>query len=462
MARLGHLRTVSLDAARAELIRSRAFIRGAETQLTKALAALDAATEPSEPPVEPEPPPPEPVEPPVGPDPPPVNPPGPLPEGAAFIIGPQVPLGDSPWPFFDRNMAEKAPALGAAAVGVDGSDLTAALNANYYDLALSLYALHARSGDGAHLSLARSVARWWWEDVLPLAVAGDKWNRAAAISPRNSSLGGLIAYALDGHGLDAVQIEGVEYTLWDWLTHYVRHHWGIWLGTRLGNSNLHYGVRDGGMLLTHVAQLARVHPDESVRAEMQGMALRAARDYYARLQREDGGWYWRDDAWGDDLHRAQPLMVGLLMEGLIAAHQVTHDETVARAIIRGTDWLWTYGYDRAPVTNMDGVLWRSMRHAVNADGSPRSVRTSGERYGQHDGAIRDERQKNPLTVHAFGYAYKLTGDAKYVEQGDEIFAATFGKGEGPGADAYWGLADFRAKEYAASYRSAGRYLAWRK
>lgn len=51
---------MNLDEARAELVRSRAFIRGAETQLTKALDALDVAmkgpwAEPEEPELDPDP-----------------------------------------------------------------------------------------------------------------------------------------------------------------------------------------------------------------------------------------------------------------------------------------------------------------------------------------------------------------------------------------------------------------------
>ena len=75
--------------------------------------------------------------------------------------------------------------------------------------------------------------------------------------------------------------------------------------------------------------------------------------------------------------------------------------------------------------------------------------------------IREIRQLNPLAVSAFGYAYAVTGNPDFRTWGDEIFSATFGKGRGPGADASYSLADYRAKEYNVSYRSSGRYLAWR-
>ena len=77
--------------------------------------------------------------------------------------------------------------------------------------------------------------------------------------------------------------------------------------------------------------------------------------------------------------------------------------------------------------------------------------------------MRDARQLNPTTIHAWGYAYKLTGNAKYREQGDEVFASTFGKGQGPGADAYWGLADYQAKlvaSFIVALASDAKHAAW--
>ncbi len=71
------------------------------------------------------------------------------------------------------------------------------------------------------------------------------------------------------------------------------------------------------------------------------------------------------------------------------------------------------------------------------------------------------RQRNGLIVQAFGYAYKITGDPKYRAWGDEIFASTYGHGQGPLSDPYSGLADGRPKEYDQAYRSSGKYLAFR-
>jgi hypothetical protein len=388
-------------------------------------------------------------------------PPSSPPTGAAFIIGPQVPLGQSPWSFFDSNMVAKAKThRDAALAAFAGNDGNVAYNAVYYDLALSLYVLNARTGDPTHLQYAQDVAAGWWE-LMPKTVA---WaSEPYGVAPRNASFGGLLLYAMSGGGTQALAFKDGnstrQLTLWQWLTGYAREHYGIWLGPRLANQNLHFGVRDGAYTLQAVAWLAQVHPDATVRAEMRDKALRAARDYYARLQRADGGWYWDIDD-GNGHTTAQPFMVGMLMEALTAVHQLTGDPATANAIVRGCDWMWTLGYEQQATTNLPNVRWRAMKYFVYNDGRV-LTRTSAAQYGMPDGGIRDARQLNSTTIHAFGYAFKLTGDVKYRTQGDEIFAASYGKGQGPDADAYWALADYQAKEYNQSYRSGARYLAWR-
>jgi hypothetical protein len=363
--------------------------------------------------------------------------------GADFITGPQLPLGQSPWRFFDDNQAAKAGEHHRTAMTTSGDDYR---NANYYDLPLALYGLHQRSGDPAHLTMARETADRWATLLDSRGWVND--NNA----PRGSGLSGMMLRALDGRP-----------ELWPNIIKLANEHYDAWLGRRLNNSTLWYGVRDGGFSLLYVAQLARVHPDSGIRNDMQKKALAAARDYYARLQDRDGGWYWDDlGEYGPaGVVNSQPFMVGILLEALIAVHQITADPVVRQSILRGVDWLWDRGYENTPITNYPPMTWRSMRYVFWRDHPegfgeyvPRT--TARDIYN-----IRDNRQINVMTIHAFGYAYHLTGQSIYRERGDEIFSATFGKGLGPGADEAWGLADYRAREYNQSYRSAGRYLAWR-
>jgi uncharacterized protein YjdB len=391
-------------------------------------------------------------------------PPPPSGDGAAFIIGPQVPLGQSPWPFFDENLVAKAKQHRDFAVAaIRGTDGDVAANAVYYDLALVLYTLAARSGDQAHTQYAHDVAEAWWQ-TMPARVAWEPWRDPYSISPRNSSLGGLMIYALNGGGTAPLTFEEgpadnrklLQMNALQWMTEYTRHMYQNWLGARLTYPGLYYGLRDGAYVLLHTAWLAKGHPDPAVRTEMHNKALAAAKDYYARLQRADGGWYWQD---GDE-EWSQPFMVGLLLEALIATHQLTGDTKVANAIVRGTDWLWTVYDSVTPVPELPAVRWRDVPYFAYPDHRPR-----GERHldgGWDTNTIREGRQLNSTIVHAFGYAYKLTGNSQYRIQGDEVFSSTFGKGQGSAADPFYNLADYRAKEFNQAYRSAGRYLGLRQ
>jgi uncharacterized protein YjdB len=361
----------------------------------------------------------------------------------AAIIGPQLKSGSAanPWPWFDTNARSHADKLWAG----DASGALDRSHGYYYDAALVQYTNYYRTGDVIALERARRAADHWYAKSIAELRDYDGY------SPREAALAGLMLRAMDGKP---------EY--WPVITSEVQRAYHNWLGLRLSYTQLHFGVRDGGYALLYAAQLAQVHPDAAVRADFRQKALAAARDYYARLQYKDGGWYWEDDSssapggvW------EQPFMVGLLLEGMIQVHQMTGDATVRQAILRSVEHLYQrYRVaDYVPESKWSHIAWRHVAYLNFIDGTFDSEhRLEG---GWNTDTIREGRQRNSLVVHAFGYAYLITGDAKYRTWGDEIFAATYGKGQGPGADQFYGLADFRGKEYNQAYRSAGRYLAWR-
>lgn len=455
---------MSLDEARAELIRSRAFIRGAETQLTKALAALDAAMEQPapepepEPQPEPEPEPTEPVEPPPAPS-----------DGRAFILGPQVPLGQSPWPWFDEMAVTQGPRFAAAfpdpVLNADGTAATGSdpvWMGNYYDLVLCLYALHERSGDPAHLAEARRIADLYY-DFHAYSVG-----KYGTTSPRHQCFGGQILRAMDGRA-----------DQWAFITEQARKSYRTWLGLRLDYPGLYIGIRESAFTLMHLCWLAVAHPDEAVRAEMRANADAAVHQYFLRLEAQgytgpdggtaQGGFWWTDSLVRDGQSLfAQPFMVGLLLEAFIYYHQLTQDTEVAALIPRTVEWL--HGYyrvdepvvtDHAPTKpEVEGVSWRNHPYLIFPDGTWSSATSLPG--GWDTNTIREARQANSDLCAAYGYAYRLTGDVRFREWGDEVFAATFGKGEGPLADPFYNLADYNAKSYGQAYRSAGRYLYWRQ
>lgn len=358
----------------------------------------------------------------------------------AAIVGPQLRVGSSanPWSWYDQNATGHSDKLWSNGGWRDRG------HGYYYDHALTQYINYYRTGNTTFLSRAREAADLWYSNSV------NERARYGGYSPREAAISGLILRALDGKP---------EY--WDFITREVERHYSTWLGRRLDSSKLYYGVRDGGYSLLFAAQLAAVHPDAAVRSDMKQKATDAAVRYYARLQAPDGGWYWEDPDVGKGQIWEQPFQVGLLLEGLVATHQLTNDPTIERAILKSVEHLFKIYRkdDKVLEPAGQGVSWRSVPYFYYQDGS-----FSGETKlagGTDTNTIREGRQRNTLILHAFGYAYQITRDAKYRAWGDEIFAASFGKGQGPLSDPFYSLADFRGKEYNQAYRTSGRYLAWR-
>jgi hypothetical protein len=71
-----------------------------------------------------------------------------------------------------------------------------------------------------------------------------------------------------------------------------------------------------------------------------------------------------------------------------------------------------------------------------------------------------DRHLTTALIHAFGYAYKITGDVKFKEWGDELWDSCFAvvprDGFRSGLDQRYHL-----KLFTMEARSSGRYLAWR-
>ena len=319
-----------------------------------------------------------------------------------------------------------------------GDEFNEYLNANYYDQALVQYLNYYRTGDARFLTYARKIADSWWQ--MPFIGEG-KTSPDNSLAPRHASLSGLMLRALDGRP-----------EMWPWIVNYTRASFDLWVGQRVKYPALYYGAREGGYMLLYAANLAKVHPQKEVRAEFERKALDAAVNWYARVQFPDGSWRWGDDAWQGDA--MQPFHVGILLEAMIAVHRLTNDERVKTSILKGTEALYKTGYNERG--------WRAMYYQVfgSYKEGTRCDKGCGAAAGQFPPSdvnqIAEARQLNATCIHTFGYAYFITADERFRQWGDEIFDATFGR-----KDKYRGLAFSRAKEYDESYRSAGKYLAWR-
>lgn len=349
----------------------------------------------------------------------------------------------------------------------------------YYDTALSFYNLYYRTGNTTYRDYARKAADSWYRNQMNEGnFTGD-----GGFAPRSAYIPGLMLRALDGRP-----------ELWDAIERYASYQFNIWVYIRKDNAQLHQGIRDGAFCTLFIALCAALLPDSyrntADTANIDGVAKRAyhkARlatviaDYYDRLQYPDGGFYFTDN-WtsANGLPRPDgalgtvPFQMGYLQEALIQSHRLFNDAgdtataLLCKNILLGTvDW--AYASVRQDQSNVAGVKLRCTWYWMSGDGAYSHLGmgvngVTGNRW-------IDDRQLTAMISGAFGYAYVLTGDATYLTQGDDVFSAVFGYNSGPGADGKMGLmADLvvtgygyysRLKEYNQSYRSAGRYLAWR-
>jgi len=348
---------------------------------------------------------------------------------------------------------------------------------SYYDLAQSLYIIYHRTGNVAYRTLARSAADVWYSGLAAEGLGAVD----SIVAPRAAALPGLMLRALDGRP-----------EMWDWIERYTAYMFDTWLWSRRNNTKLHYGVRDGAFCLLFAVQLAKVLPDTyrntANTADINGVAKRAfwlqrTTDiltlYYARLQDADGGFYGDSDYAPD--FGVVVFHMGYLLEGLVLLHKLIRDDPTyasqkaacATTITKMCDCIWTRAWVSTVATGSPAYNWRAGYYEIFRSDSSRQP-TGCTSTGGDLNYLRSDRQRTVMWIHGFGYAYYLTGDIKYLTQGDEMFSSCLGFGTGPATDGVggemvlWDQAFYvppvgrpRAKEFNQSMRSAGRYLARR-
>ena len=346
------------------------------------------------------------------------------------------------------------------------------LRSAYYDTALVEYINYYRSGDPAFLNYARKMADALWTSQY--IGQGTVLEGPNHLPPRSQAFAGLMLRALDGKP---------EY--WDYLYREVRGTFESWLRLRRNNPTLYYDIREDGYAQLYAVLLARVLPDRyplhangtlrpatgvaSDGAQKRAALLADAEDiavnFFGRLQQPDGSWRWDVPA-EQVVNSEQPFMVGLYLESGVLLHQLTANPRVKASlhdqITRACRHLFRDTYRGSEVVrDMPQYRWRGVWYYWGGGTrfSPRAYeRGEGERATKGDpGMISQVRQLNSTIHHAFGYAYVLTGDREFLKMGDEMFGASFGDA----TDTLRNLATVGGKEYDMTFRSSGRYLAWR-
>jgi hypothetical protein len=122
----------------------------------------------------------------------------------------------------------------------------------------------------------------------------------------------------------------------------------------------------------------------------------------------------------------RPFMAALTAEALILWYEKTQDSRVLPAIKTGADWMWS-------------SMWLKQAGAFKYTDRP-----------MPHGGTEPSPDLNLLIAPVYGWLYKMTGDVKYREIGDEIFAAGV-------RQAFMG----QPKQFNQSFRWSPSYLAWR-
>lgn len=349
--------------------------------------------------------------------------------------------------------------------------------ATYYDTALVQYINYYRTRDAAFLNYARKIAdALWGSQYIEFGTLTEGPNH---LPPRSQAFAGLMLRALD---------DKPEY--WDYLYREVRATFDHWLKRNRNNATLYYDIREDGYAQLYAVMLARVLPDRyslhangtlkpatgvvtdgaRKRAALLADAEDIAVNFFGRLQQSDGSWRWDADAGSapTDKHRniEQPFMIGLYLESAILLRQLTTNPSVKAnlrdQIVRACRHLYrdTYRADEV-VKDMPQYRWRGVWYFWGGGNvtNPRAYeRGFGDRMTNGDpNVIRGVRHLNSTIHHAFGYAFVITGDRAFLKMGDEMFGASFGDA----TDTLRNLATVGGKEYDMTFRSSGRYLAWR-
>src|SRR4030095_3682018 len=240
------------------------------------------------------------------------------------------------------------------------------LSRNYYDLALTRYIAYYRSGDVRYLNEARKIADSWW---LSRPDEGRATDYNQTFTARGASLGGLMLRALDGRP-----------EMWDWINRYTRFEFDNWIKLHLNEGLI--DPREQGYLLLYATWLAKVLPDNfprtaggtetggaTLRAQYLADAESAVLNLTGRVQHADGSYRW-DNPYFTDLDGGtlvqvmQPFLVGIMLEGIVAVHQLTTNAAVkqsaANQITKAANCLYNITYRRnEKVSDAPNLRWRS-------------------------------------------------------------------------------------------------------
>lgn len=389
-----------------------------------------------------------------------------------FVIGPQVPSGSEPMAaWYDEASARRGIYWAEKML----AQVDTVVTFNHYDLIACLYILFYRTGNEIYQSYARRVADKWFNSEYirgGLPVGG-----GSKPAPMHVGVVGMTLYALDGHP-----------EVFGFLDRRFREEVDIRLLGKLDAPDIYGDLRDDGYIFYAAVLLGQFLPDSfpqiiwdnelnvstvqvtdgaARRAKYKADAELAAVQYFGRLQEADGGWRWR--LWNpeEDIKQLliklgiekleQPFMLGIYLEAARLLDRVTTNTTVKEnlknQIVKACEHIYRDTYKKEIIPGRTSIprstlyFW-PLELNVNAP----------------DGSSGSDRHLSTTQIHAFGHAYQLTGDTRFIQMGDELWDSCFANTP---TDGFRALMDHDAdthllKLFTAEFRSSGKYLALRR
>lgn len=294
----------------------------------------------------------------------------------------------------------------------------------YYSTAHTFYLLFARSGELKYLQAARDELLYYRENEI-------QWegsNKGGAKS------GGKGLYVYVQAMMDDYYLFGDERSLSaaknmaDYLLKLVKPSMG------------YYSKNESGFWTERLMAFSFLGGITYYEMSLDEKYLKASKEYMENVYKTQLEWpsrggfihnlYAHDPEEGArrDEYGGSPFMTGLLLEAIIKYHQATGDDMAADSVFRAVDWLIKEGL----VSSRDSFKYLTADRYLSSSGDP---------------------DVNLLVVHAFGYAFLLSGyqENQYLEIGQKVF-------ERGVKEAYLK----KQKHFNQNYRSSGYYLGYIK
>jgi hypothetical protein len=337
----------------------------------------------------------------------------------SLIFWEQKPLGASGFPDWDRKQENdyfRIATVGSAACVRDD---------HYYDAITTTYQMYARTGNVTYLVNARRWALHHRRDQIQLSGTGIGHPRCSggyANNTRYTFPQGLVQdYFMFGDDADVTASRAVVDNFYmassfSWWFYKAPNSRGFWTEREpafalIGTLALYEATGEQRYLdfvTTAVTSLHRMQVDNGNRA------------WVHNLYDHDPGEGCAQTAWG-----SSPWMSGLLLEAVVKYHKLTNATIARESILMAVDDLRARYLASGDNANQSFVY---LGCAAYTDGAP---------------------DLDNLISHAYGYAYRLTGNQTYRTLGTAIFNTSVREG-----------VTFSHKHFDQQFRSSGHFPAY--